>query len=255
LNPFELNGHRAVVTGGCGLIGSAIANALAERGAVVLVADRSEAIDRMPASRSASIEYVATDLSDMNLIAEIVSGLDDKAGQASVWVNSHYPKIEGWDASEAAFSVATWERSVNLHLTGYCLIGGEIARRMAARGSGSLINVASIYGLVGPDFSVYEGLDMTTPAPYPPIKGGIIAHSKYLATLWGHRNVRVNAICPGGVVNNQPPAFTEAYNKRTPLRRLARPEEVGAPVAFLASDAASYITGTALMVDGGWTAQ
>jgi NAD(P)-dependent dehydrogenase (short-subunit alcohol dehydrogenase family) len=139
-------------------------------------------------------------------------------------------------------------------MNGFCLIAGHVAAAMAKRGRGAIVNVASIYGAVGPDFAVYDGTDMTTPPAYSAIKGGIIAYTRYLASYYGPRGVRINAVCPGGVANNQPPRFVENYAARTPLRRMARPEEIAGPVAFLASDAASYVTGAILPVDGGWTA-
>jgi NAD(P)-dependent dehydrogenase (short-subunit alcohol dehydrogenase family) len=253
---FSNEGRRAVVLGGCGLLGGAVTRALAESGAETLIADRPGTTIPSMDDGTPAADLISVDADDIDALPELVERIDQKIGGADIWVTAHYPRTEDWGVSDDKVTVASWRRNIDLHLTGYCIIASEITRRMAARKGGSVINVSSIYGMVGPDFSLYDGLDdMTTPAPYPPIKGGIIAHSKYLATLWGPSDVRVNAIAPGGVERDQPQAFHDAYAARTPLRRMARPEEIGAPVAFLASDAASYITGTVLTVDGGWTAQ
>ncbi len=118
-----------------------------------------------------------------------------------------------------------------------------------------IINVGSLYGVRAPDFRIYEGeAEITTPASYSAIKGGVAVYSKYLAGYYAPQNVRVNVVCPGGVFNYQPESFVEKYSKKTSLGRMAKPEEVAGPITFLASDAASYITGVVLMVDGGWNA-
>jgi len=125
---------------------------------------------------------------------------------------------------------------------------------MKQNGGGSIINLASTYGVVAPDFSIYEGTAMTMPAAYSAIKGGIITFTKYLAIYYAPYKVRVNAISPGGVFDNQDPSFVEHYGKRTPLGRMARPAEIVGGAVYLASDASSYVTGHNLMIDGGWTA-
>jgi len=119
---------------------------------------------------------------------------------------------------------------------------------------GTIINFGSTYGVVGPKFSIYEGTEMTSPAPYSAIKGGIINFTRYLATYYASHNIRVNAICPGGIFDEQNEKFVEKYNENTPMGRMGKPEEIAGPVLFLASEASSYITGEVLMVDGGWTA-
>lgn len=255
---FDLRGKTAVVTGGLGLIGQKICEALVNNGAKTVIVDQDAdrwAVFQSENESTSNMTYHAGDLADVEKIPELVVEIDRSCGGAWAWINGHYPRTDDWGVADKAVTPESWKKNIEYNLTSYCLTSSAIARLMAERGGGSIINISSIYGVVGPDFSVYDGLDMTTPAPYPSIKAGIIGHTRYLATLWGKLGVRANAVCPGGVSNNQPQTFVEAYSARTPLGRLAKPEEVAGPVAFLASPAASYITGTALMIDGGWSAQ
>lgn len=125
---------------------------------------------------------------------------------------------------------------------------------MKKQKKGSIISFGSIYGIVGPDFSIYDDTDLTMPAAYSAIKGGIIAFTKYLATYYAKYGVRVNAICPGGIYDKQSIKFVKKYEEKTPMKRMGKPAEIAGSVIFLASDASSYITGHILIVDGGWTA-
>jgi NAD(P)-dependent dehydrogenase (short-subunit alcohol dehydrogenase family) len=144
--------------------------------------------------------------------------------------------------------------NVNSHLGGHFLCCQKVAEQMKLQGSGSIINFASIYGVVAPDFSIYEGTTMTMPVAYSAIKGGIIALSKYLATYYAKDNIRVNCVSPGGVFDNQADNFVEKYLAKTPLGRMGTPKDMVGAVLYLASDASLYVTGFNLIVDGGWTA-
>jgi NAD(P)-dependent dehydrogenase (short-subunit alcohol dehydrogenase family) len=124
---------------------------------------------------------------------------------------------------------------------------------MILKGNGSIINMASVYGMVGPDFGVYNGTGMTMPAAYSAIKGGLINFTRYLASYLGQHNIRVNAVSPGGIFDSQNPVFVENYNKRVPMGRMGNAEDISPVVVFLLSDEAKYITGQNIAVDGGWT--
>lgn len=255
---FSLAGRTAIVTGGLGTIGRSIALGLAKCGAHVVVADLDEkawsAHRRVFDALGGMVEFCKADLSDPKSLPAQMTALDD-AYRAQILVNSAYPRTGDWGAGIETATVESWSANVDMQMNTYCILASEAAKRMSVRGEGSIINLASIYGVVAPDFHVYDGLDMTTPPAYAAIKGGVIAFTRYLAAYWGGRGVRVNAVCPGGVFADQPPAFVAAYEKRTPLGRMAVADDIAGPVAFLASDAARYVTGTTLMVDGGWTAQ
>ncbi len=247
---FSLAGRRAAVTGGNGLIGAAIAAELARCGAAVLALD-------VAGGRGDPVEGVAQvrfDAASTEAVAERVEALEGEHGAVDIWVNAAYPRTEDWGRRLEEIEAESWRRNVDMQLNAVCLLCNAVAARMAARGGGAIVNLGSIYGQVGPDMGVYEGTDMTLPAAYAAIKGGIANYTRYLASYWGPRGVRVNTVAPGGVWDDQPEPFVRAYEARTPLRRMAKPEDVAGPVAFLVSDAAAYVTGTVLAVDGGWTA-
>jgi NAD(P)-dependent dehydrogenase (short-subunit alcohol dehydrogenase family) len=138
-------------------------------------------------------------------------------------------------------------------LTAPFLLAQACAEALAASGHGSVINLGSIYGIVGPDMRMYEGTSMGNPAAYAASKGGLLQLTRWLATVMAPQ-IRVNAISPGGVWRNQPDKFHRAYLSRTPLGRMATEEDIKGAVAFLASDLSAYVTGQNLVVDGGWTA-
>ena len=119
---------------------------------------------------------------------------------------------------------------------------------------GSIVNIASIYGLVGPDFSIYEGTSMTMPAAYSAIKGGVINFTRYLASYYGSFDIRVNCVSPGGIFDKQSSSFVNNYESKVPLRRMGLPEDISPTVTFLLGQEASYITGQNIIIDGGWTA-
>ena len=171
-----------------------------------------------------------------------------------VWVNCAYPRTDDWGNVVEKLSLDSWKKNVDMHLNGTAWLNRSVALIMKEQRSGSIINMSSIYGVVGNDFTVYDGTDMTSPMAYSAIKGGINSLTRYLASYFGPFNVRVNSVCPGGVFNHQAPAFVKSYSNKTPLKRMGKPDEIAAVVLFLASDAASYITGSNIMVDGGWTA-
>lgn len=247
-----MTGRVAYVTGGLGLIGSAVSRALAGSGAAVIALETEAA---RALGGIAGVKDVAFDAALLDDLPARLAALEAGHGPADIWINCAYPRTDDWGQSrQEPLDAAGWRANVDLQMNGFCLIAGHVAAAMAKRGRGAIVNVASIYGAVGPDFAVYDGTDMTTPPAYSAIKGGIIAYTRYLASYYGPRGVRINAVCPGGVANNQPRRFVDNYAARTPLRRMARPEEIAGPVAFLASDAASYVTGAILPVDGGWTA-
>ena len=241
---FSCEGTTALVTGGSGLLGVEVVAGLAAAGARVFAADI------LPAEVAGAVGSVSLDVTSATSIAAAF----DEVGRVDTVVNCAYPRTADWGTDIADVPLASFDENLRMHLGGYFAVSREAAERMAAAGGGSIINFASIYGMVGPTWEIYEGTPMTMPVAYSAIKGGIINLTRFLATRYGASGVRVNTISPGGIFDGQPESFVAAYGERTPLGRMARRDEIVGPVVFLASPAASYVTGHNLVVDGGWTA-
>ncbi len=257
LKKFLLKGKNAIVCGGAGLLGREIILALAQAGANVILADINENIgekfSKSLRAKKLSVNYFKFDISKIDQLDKNLENLVKKMGGVDIYVNAAYPRTSDWGQEIEKISTLSWRTNVDLHLNAYALSAKYMAQRMKSKG-GCIINLGSIYGVVGPDFTIYKNTKINNPAAYAAIKGGIINFDRYLASYYGRYNVRVNTVCPGGVFDRQNTTFVKNYNHRVPMKRMARKDEIASAVLFLASDAASYITGTTMMVDGGWTA-
>lgn len=256
-NLFSLKNKRAVVTGGLGLIGKAVVMNLFKTGSETIILDINDEFGKEFVNKinstSDRLFYEHFDITKLEDISRNIAKIEKKYGFVDIWINSAYPRTRDWGNKLENISLESWRKNIDMQLNSYCICSNEIAKRMAKRKYGSIINVSSIHGVIAPDFSIYKGLNMTSAPAYTAIKGGVLSYSRYLASYYGKYNIRVNIVCPGGVFNNQSKQFIEKYNKRNLLGRMAEPEEIAKPIVFLASDAASYITGAVLMIDGGWT--
>lgn len=195
------------------------------------------------------------DLGEKKSVSRLVAETAQEFGHVDGVVFSSYPRTADWGNRFEDVSQASWEKNILDHMNQNFFLAQEVSSVMVRQGQGSLVFFSSIYGLLGPDFGVYEGLEMTMPVAYSCIKGGVSNFVRYLANYLGPSGIRVNAICPGGVFDHQHPEFVKNYEARTPLRRMARPEDLIGPVEFLLSDDSVYITGVNLPVDGGWTSK
>lgn len=251
---FDMTGKVVVVTGGAGLLGRSFGSACAARGATVYLADiDTESLSEASGASGSDIRPVTMDITDEGSVTKALAAIVGQTGRIDVWVNNAYPRTDDWGLKFENIPLDSWRANVDGHLNGYCLCCQKVAELMKQQGGGSIINIGSIYGIVGPDFSIYEGTGMTMPAAYAAIKGGVIQFTRYLASYYGSAGVRVNAVSPGGVYNGQDDTFVSKYSARVPLGRMADPDDIVGAVLFLASDASRYVTGHNLVVDGGWS--
>jgi NAD(P)-dependent dehydrogenase (short-subunit alcohol dehydrogenase family) len=255
LEMFSLRGKVAVVSGGAGLYGRQIAEALAEAGARTFIASRDfaklEQQAAAPRERGLGVEAMELDQGEESSIEALVLSIIERAGTVDVLVNNavHRP-MKGWDDPAANF-----ELSMRVNATGVFLMTRAFGRHMTDRGRGSIINIGSIQGLVGPDLSLYREVGWDTPPDYFFHKGGMLQLTRFAAAKLGPRGVRVNCVIPGGFYNEQDERFLKRYCDRTFLGRMANERDLKGAIVFLASDASEYVTGSSLVVDGGYTAK
>lgn len=236
-----------VVTGGCGLIGKAIICDLIERGAITINADIAVESDIRNGTVQCDVTSVAS-------VKECIKLVLSTFGQIDGWVNNAYPRTKDWGSQFEDILIASWRDNVDLQLNSIFICSQAILAVMKQQQFGSVINISSIYGVVGPDFSIYDGTEMTMPAAYSAIKGGVVNLTRYLSSYYGKYGVRVNCVSPGGIFDHQNHLFVSQYEKKVPMRRMGKPDDIGPSVSFLLSDDAGYITGQNLIIDGGWTA-
>jgi len=250
--PFDLSGRTVVVAGGAGLIGTTLSAGLADQGADVVVADAAPERGRQVAA-DAGGRFVETDVTDEASVESLFESVLAEEGSLDGLVNCSYPRNENYGRRYEDVTYADWRENVDLHLNSYFLLAHRASLVMREQGHGSIVSFGSTYGVQAPDFSVYDGTEMTSPVEYAAIKGGVLNLTRYMASYLGSDGVRVNTVSPGGVFDDQHPTFVAEYERRTPLGRMARPEDFVGPVVFLLADAAAYVTGHDLRVDGGWT--
>ena len=257
---IDLSGRRALITGATGGLGKIFADTLAELGSDLILVDRPgsdfESLTSALVQRwGSNIESHFCDLEIQAQRTDLVRKLDKSGQSLNILVNNAAfvgaSNLPGWGVPFEEQSIDTWRRALEVNLTAvFDLCQGLLPLLKEAKGA-TVINIASIYGMYGPDWSFYEGTNMGNPAAYGASKGGLIQLTRWLATTIAPE-VRVNAISPGGVFRNQPEEFVKRYEARTPLGRMASEEDFRGAIAYLSSDLSKYVTGQVLSVNGGW---
>ncbi|KDN55321.1 oxidoreductase [Flavobacterium seoulense] len=236
-----------IITGGNGLLGKAIVNRLISEGAFCVNFEINHETNE-------DLSNVYCDITDTSSIDKAFELVLKKYNKIDGLVNNAYPRTKDWGNKFEDILFDSWKQNIDWQLNSYFYLTQKVASQMASQKNGSIINMASIYGVVGADFNVYEGTTMTMPAAYSAIKGALVNFTRYVASYFGPLQVRVNTVSPGGIFDNQNEIFVNNYCKKVPMRRLGTPEDIAPTVAFLLSDDSQYITGQNLIVDGGWTA-
>ena len=236
-----------LVAGGSGLIGKAVVADIVKKGGIAINGDIS-------VKKDLESHSVHLDVTDDVSIKYAIDTVYRKFKKIDGLVNTAYPRTSDWGTKFEVEKMESWRKNVDMQMNSVVHACQQVIKYMRESSTGSIINFASIYGVVGNDFSLYEGLEMNSAAAYSAIKGGIINFTRYLASYCGKDNIRVNCVSPGGIFDNQNPIFVERYNAKCPMKRMGTPEDIAPAVSFLLSDEAKYITGQNLIVDGGWTA-
>lgn len=234
-----------IVTGGSGLLGREIVSDLMLKGAVAINADINEDTDLKK-------NNFKIDITSEKSIVDGIETISKYYGKIDGLVNNAYPRTEDWGTKFEDISYKSWQKNVDIQMNSTFLFIQKLMPELL-KTKGSIVNMASIYGVVGNDMTIYENTNIGTAAQYSAIKGGVINLTRYLASYYGKQGVRLNCVSPGGIFDNQDALFVSNYEKKVPLGRMGTPNDIAPVVSFLLSEEAKYITGQNIIVDGGWT--
>lgn len=266
---FSVQDKVVVVTGGLGRLGRQFSQALADRGARVAIFDvavqehqAAERFDRQRAENN--VIFLPVDVTRRASIETALGKVNELWGVPHALINNaaldsppHAPAEENGPFED--YPEGSWDKVMEVNVKGVFFCCQVVGAQMAGAGRGSIINISSIYGMVAPDQRIYEyrretGASFFKPVAYSASKSALLNLTRYLATYWAGKNVRVNTLTFGGVFSNQDEEFLKNYSDRVPMGRMAREDEYNGAIIFLVSDASSYMTGSNLVIDGGWTA-
>jgi NAD(P)-dependent dehydrogenase (short-subunit alcohol dehydrogenase family) len=234
-----------IVTGGSGLLGREIVLDLMLKGAMAINADINEDTDLKK-------NNFKIDITSEKSIVDGIETISKYYGKIDGLVNNAYPRTEDWGTKFEDISYKSWQKNVDIQMNSTFLFIQKLMPEIL-KTKGSIVNMASIYGVVGNDMTIYENTNIGTAAQYSAIKGGVINLTRYLASYYGKQGVRLNCVSPGGIFDNQDALFVSNYEKKVPLGRMGTPNDIAPVVSFLLSEEAKYITGQNIIVDGGWT--
>ena len=265
-NLFDVSQKIVLITGASGQLGIEYQTAFLEHGAKVIGVDitKSTGISELEEKFNKDYCFLSCDITLKDSLISCLAEIKSNIGSPDVLINNAaIDSPPGSPMEETgpfeSYPEESWDKVLDVNLKGTFLTCQVFGAEMAKNNKGSIINISSIYGLVSPDQSIYDfrrkkGEDFFKPVAYSASKSGVLNLTRYLASYWTKDNIRVNSLTIAGVFNNQEDEFLKAYCKRIPIGRMANSEEYNGAVIFLASDASSYMTGSNIIIDGGWTA-
>jgi NAD(P)-dependent dehydrogenase (short-subunit alcohol dehydrogenase family) len=235
-----------IITGGSGLLGQEMIADVRRKGGIAINAD-------LNVETNLDIGEINIDITNDESIQKGIDLILFRFKRIDGLVNNAYPRTVDWGLKFEDVDSESWRKNIDMQLNSTFVFCQKVLKVMLTQKEGAIVNIASIYGVVGNDFTIYEEYGGTSPAAYSAIKGGVINFSRYLASYFGRNGIRVNCVSPGGIFDNQHPSFISRYENKVPMKRLGRPDDIAPAVTFLLSEEAKYITGQNLIVDGGWT--
>jgi NAD(P)-dependent dehydrogenase (short-subunit alcohol dehydrogenase family) len=236
-----------IVTGGSGLLGKEFLKDIKSNGGTAINFD-------FQVETNLQAGNVQCDITSTDSVDAAIQLIIDKYERIDGLVNNAYPRTKDWGTDFMSEPMESWNKNMEDQLGSHVYITKEVCRQMKNQNDGYVVNIASIYGVVGNDMSLYVGTPLKTVAAYSAIKGALINFTRYLSSYLGNDNIKVNCVSPGGIFDNQDEKFVKRYTDKTPLGRMGTPEDIAPMVSFLLSSKAKYITGQNIIVDGGWTA-
>ena len=254
-----LNDKVVVVTGGAGLLGAEFVQAIARNGGIAIIADHNkeaalDAVERISQQNpEGRVDFVTLDITDKTSILDAVKTVSEKYGKIDALVNNAYPRNKNYGRRLMEVEYSDFCENITLNLGGYFLTSQQFAAYFMQQGYGNMINIASIYGVVAPKFEIYENTAMTMPVEYAVIKSGIIHLTKYFAKSFKGKQIRVNSLSPGGILDAQPASFVSAYKEECLNKGMLDKGDLSGSLIYLLSDLSSYVNGQNLIVDDGFT--
>jgi NAD(P)-dependent dehydrogenase (short-subunit alcohol dehydrogenase family) len=254
-----LNNQVVVITGGAGLIGQEFVKAIVEQNGIAIIADINEEVglkvkDELSKElTSENIDFVKLDITSKDSLQNCIKLLDKKYQKIDVLVNNAYPRNKNYARHFFDVEYDDFVENIGLNLGGYFITSQQFARYFQKQGYGNIINISSIYGVVAPKFEIYDGTSMTMPVEYAAIKSGLIHLTKYMAKYFKGMNIRVNSLSPGGIIDNQPEEFLDAYKKECLSKGMLDKSDLKGTLVYLLSDMSKYVNGQNIVVDDGFT--
>lgn len=242
-----LKGKNIIVTGSEGLLGKAIVTDIKKEGGIAICLDISH-------ETASELHRYKVDLTHQEETESNLIKLFEAYHHIDGLVNNAYPRTKDWGTKMEEVALSSFRQNVDWQLNSIFHLIQLISNHMIGFNQGSVVNIASIYGIVGNDFTLYDNTNLTSPVAYSAIKGGLINMNRYLASYFGKNNLRFNCVSPGGIQDQQPDEFIKNYNAKVPMKRMGTPEDIAPTVSFLLSEKSKYITGQNIAIDGGWTA-